>query len=65
MFCACGWDEHLLEAALGPWWVGHEVGDDLIQRGQVLAVHQRVPVLVDILHVVVAARCKRVGRMRG
>tara|TARA_B100000768_G_scaffold112625_1_gene104308 strand:+ start:184 stop:384 length:201 start_codon:yes stop_codon:yes gene_type:complete len=51
-------DERLLKASLGAWWVGHEVGDDLIQRGQILAVHQRVPVVVDVLHVVVAARCK-------
>ena len=54
-------DERLLKASLGAWWVGHEVGDDLIQRGQILAVHQRVPVVVDVLHVVVAARCKGEG----
>ena len=50
-------EERLLEAALGAWRVGDEVGHDLVQRGQVAAVDERVPVAVDVLHVVVAAQC--------
>ena len=58
-------EERLLEAALGAWRVGDEVGHDLVQRGQVAAVDQRVPVAVDVLHVVVAARCHARRGARG
>ena len=50
-------EERLLEAALGARRLGDEVGHDRGQRGQVVRVDQRVPVAVDVLHVVVAARC--------